>query len=60
MELPRNFGAFSRLGIETFPSGRETLRVVGKRFADFGKRFPISENLADFATQMVISNISPI
>ena len=30
----------------------------GKRFPDFGNRFPISENAEDFATHMVISDIS--
>ena len=29
--------------METFPSGRETLRVAGKRFPDSSGRWPISE-----------------
>ena len=32
--------------------------MTGKRFPDFGKRFAISENAEDFATHMVISDIS--
>ena len=32
--------------------------MAGKRFADFAKRCPIPENVAEFATQMAISHIS--
>ena len=38
--ISSEFWPAGRLGRETFPSGRETLRMVGKRFPDFWERFP--------------------
>ena len=37
--ITSKFRRTGRIGRETFPSGRKTLRVAGKRFPDFGKRF---------------------
>ena len=41
--ISSDFWRISRLGMETFPSARETLRMAGKRPSDATWRVPISE-----------------
>ena len=55
-EISSDFRRISRLGRETFPSGLGTLHMDSGRFPDSGKRVPISETAAEFATQMVTPN----
>ena len=51
MGLDRYFWRIGRIDRGPFPAGRKTLHVAGKRF-------PIPENVADFATRRVLAHIS--
>ena len=56
--IPRS-GRIGRHTRKTFPSGRETLHMYGKRFSDSGKRCADFGNLTEFATRRIIAKISP-